>query len=340
MKTSTRNAAGIAGVLTLIALLVAALVPGSAGAITITKWQAGTCAASGCSYEGSPAEFFAQAAGHPNYGVTEFEVAPQNVEAGKQAHRVKVELPEGLNVNPLAVPQCSVEAFQADACSADSKLGVSKVVSTLVPILPIEAAVYNLVPNPGEPALFGFHAKLELLPGVGVSEFVYLETAIEWAGDYHESFFINNIQATPAALQSNRLTFEGTAGGFGGPGSGSFLTLPSPCNGNSTSILEVESGDGEIAGPLPTTPPVPIANCGAVPFAPNVTAAASGPTDSSSTITVSLNIPQHQGAKEINTSTVKSANVALPVGAGLNPATAPGLKFCPDNAFPLHSKAR
>jgi len=339
MKRSARNAVGITGTLALIALAIAAFAASSASALTIKKWQAGTCAAAGCTYEGNPAEFFAQAAGHPSYGVTEFEVAPQNGEAGKQAHRVKVELPQGLNVNPQATPQCPVDAFQADACPAESKVGLSKVVSTLVPILPIEASVYNLVPNQGEPGLFGFHAALELLPGIGVSEFVYLETAIEWAGDYHESFFINNIQAAPAALQSNRLTFEGTAGGFGGPGSGSFLTLPSPCNGNSTSILEVESGDGEIAGPVPTTPPVPIVNCAAVPFAPGVTATASGPTDSSSTVSVSLNIPQHLGAKEINTSTVKSANVTLPAGTGLNPATAPGLKFCPDAAFPLHSKA-
>src|SRR6202012_5733919 len=37
--------------------------------------------------------------------------------------------------------------------------------------------------------------------------------------------------------------------------------------------------------------------------------------------------------------TVQNANVTLPVGTGLNPATATGLKFCPDNAFPLNSKA-
>jgi hypothetical protein len=340
MRRTARNAVGIAGALTLVAMLCAAFGASSASAIGIKKFQAGTCTAASCTYEGNPAEFFAQAAGHPAYGVTEFEVAPQNGEEGKQAKRVKVELPQGLNVNPQATPQCSVADFQADACSAESKVGMSKVISTLLPILPIEASVYNLVPREGEPGLFGFHAALELLPGIGVSEFVYLATAIEWAGDYHESFFINNIQAAPAALQSNRLTFEGTAGGFGGSGSGgSFLTLPSPCNGNSTSILEVESGDGEIAGPEPTTPPVPIANCGAVPFAPSVTATATGPTDSSSTINVSLNVPQHLNVAEINTSTVRNANVTLPAGTGLNPATAPGLKFCPDGAFPLHSKA-
>ncbi|MBS1679608.1 MAG: hypothetical protein JST08_19730 [Actinobacteria bacterium] len=321
---------GIAGALGLIALLGAAFGTTSASAIEIGNWEAGTCAAPGCTYGGAPSEFFAQAAGHPPDGVTDFSV---KVQGGDQVKRVKVELPAGLNVNPQAVPQCSLEAFQNDACPADSQLGVSKVVSSLLPILPVEANVYNLVPYEGEPALFGFHASALGL----ISEFVYLETSIEWAGDYHETFYINNIAAVPP-LESNRLTFNGQAGGYNG-GGGSFLTLPSPCNGNSTSILELESQAGATAGPQPTTPPVPIVGCGAVPFAPSVAAQATGPTDSSSTVSVSLNIPQHLNAKEINTSTVKSANVTLPVGVGLNPATAPGLKFCPDAAFPLHSKA-
>jgi len=311
---------------------VAAFGAGSASAIGITKWEAGTCSTPGCTYGGSPSEFFAQAAGHPPDGVTDFSV---NVEGGDQVKRVKVELPAGLNVNPQAVPQCDVATFQADGCASDSQLGTSEVTSSLLPV-PLPFPVYNLVPNNGEPALFGFHVKFEVL-GIGISEFVYLETSIEWAGDYHESFYINNIQASPP-LARNRLIFNGQAGGFNG-GGGSFLTLPSPCNGNSTSMLELESQARATTPNTPTTPPVPIVGCGAVPFAPNVTATASGPTDSSSTVTVSLNVPQHLNAAEVNTSTVKSANVTLPVGAGLNPATAPGLKFCPDGAFPLHSKA-
>lgn len=331
MKRSTRNAAGIAGALALIALLVAAFGASSAAAIGITNWEAGTCSAPGCTYGGAPSEFFAQAAGHPPDGVTDFSV---RVEGGDQVKRVKVELPEGLNVNPQAVPQCDVATFQADGCPSASQLGISEVTSSVLPV-PLPFPVYNLVPGNGEPALFGFHVTTPLVPLV--NEFVYLETSIEWGGDYHEAFYINNIQAFPP-LARNRLIFNGQAGGFSG-GGGSFLTLPSPCNGNSTSMLELESQAGATTPNTPTTPPVPIVGCGAVPFAPNVTAAASGPTDSSSTVTVSLNVPQHLNAAEINTSTVKSANVTLPVGAGLNPATAPGLKFCPDNAFPLHSKA-
>ncbi len=352
MTRNAHNAVRITGALALIALLCAAFGASSASAIGIAKWEAGTCAVPGCTYAGTPSEFFTQAAGHPPDGVTDFSLSTSG--EPDQAKRVKVELPQGLNVNPQAVPQCAVATFMADGCSADSQVGESSVTTEVevplvggipvlggvlgkIPITPPPFAVYNLVPNEGEPARFGFHVtlKVPILESL-ISEFVTLETSIEWAGDYHESFYINNIAAFPP-LGRNRLTFNGQAGGFG-PG-GSFLTLPSPCNGNSTSLLEVESQAGSTAGPQPTTPPVPIANCGAVPFAPSVTAAASGPTDSSSTITVSLNNPQRMGAKEINASTVKNAKVTLPAGTGLNPATAPGLKFCPDGAFPLHSKA-
>ncbi len=324
----------------LIVLLVAAFGASSAWAIGIGNFEAGTCTTANCTYAGSSSEFFAQAAGHPPDGITDFKINATG--ESDQAKRVKVELPEGLNVNPQAVPQCAVATFQADGCSAASKVGESFVTSEVelvlgikIPVGPLPFNVYNLVPNQGEPGLFGFH-----VTALGViNEFVYLETSIDWSGDYHESFYINNIAAFPP-LGENKLVFNGQAGGSGDEGTGSFLTLPSPCNGNSTSILELESQAGATAGPQSTTPPVPIANCGAVPFSPNVTASAgNAPTDSSAPITVSLNIPQHQGASEINSSTVKSANVTLPAGAGLNPATATGLEFCPDSAFPLKSRA-
>jgi hypothetical protein len=343
MRRSARNAVGIVGALALIALAVAAFGAASASAISISKWQAGTCSGAKCSYEGAPSEFFAQAAGHPQFGVTDFTVAASGTE--DQTKRVKVELPPGLNVNPQAVPQCPVATFQADGCGEESKVGESLVTSEVelalgikLPVGPLPFNVYDLVPNNGEPGLFGFHVTLNVA-GLGlISEFVYLETAIEWAGDYHESFFINNIASFPP-LGSDRLVFNGAAGGFNG-GGGSFLTLPSGCNADSSSFLELESQAGSKTPNTKTTPPVPVANCGAVPFAPNVAASASGTTDSSSTVNVALNIPQHLNSTEINTSTVKSANVTLPAGVGLNPATAPGLKFCPDAAFPLHSNAK
>jgi hypothetical protein len=331
MKRNARNFVGVAGALALIVALLAAFAASSASAIGIGEWEAGTCKIGSCTYKGlSPStEFFSQAAGHPPDGVTNFTV---NVEGADQVKRVKVELPPGLNVNPQAVPQCPIATFKSnEAACAASRVGTSEVTTKLIEIAPVTLSfsVFDLEPNNGEPGLFGFHVTTPLVPLI--NEYVFLETAIEWAGDYHESFTINNIEAFPA-LAANKLTFEGTAGG-------NFLTLPSPCNANSTSILELESQAGAKAGPQPTTPPVPISGCASVPFAPSVTATANGATDSSVPVSVSLNIPQHPGAGELSSSTVRTANVTLPAYTGLNPATATGLKFCPDASFPLKSKA-
>jgi hypothetical protein len=330
----------VAALTALIVIAAAAYGTASAAAFGITNWEAGTCTTSTCTFAGPPSEFFSQAAGHPNFGVTDFSVQG---ESGNQAKRVKVELPQGLNVNPQAVPQCSEEAFKADSCSSASEVGISEVttgeIALLPPLLnvppigPLKFPVYDLTPRAGEPSLFGFHVTLKVpVLEQAVSEFVYLETAIEWAGDYHESFTINGIEEFPP-LGRNRLIFNGRAG------NGSFITLPSPCNANSTSILEIEGSGGARSGPKPATPPVPISGCQSVPFQPGVAATASGPTDSSVPVSVTLQIPQHPGAGELNTSTVNTANVTLPAYTGLNPATAPGLKFCPDSAFPLKSKA-
>src|SRR3954471_11578318 len=110
MTRNARKAVGITGALALIALLCAAFGASSASAIGIAKWEAGTCAAAGCTYGGAPSEFFNQAAGHPPAGVTDFTVNASG--ESDQAKRVKVELPQGLNVNPQATPQCPVATFQ------------------------------------------------------------------------------------------------------------------------------------------------------------------------------------------------------------------------------------
>jgi hypothetical protein len=319
MRRTARNVVSVAGATALVALLLA-LFAGPAEAIEAPTWEAGTCIAEGCNYGGSPSEYFTQAAGHPNFGVTNF------VFKNGEPKNIRVDLPEGLNVNPQAVPQCAVATFEANpaACAA-SEIGKSEVTSSALPILTLPFPVYNLEPKQGEPALFGFNVNAVL-----INFDIFLETEIEWGGDYHEAFKINGIPNT-LPVEKNRLVFFGDKNAF--------LTLPSQCNGPSTSLLGVEPYSGASISGQPTTPPAPIADCAKAPFAPTVTATASGPTDSSVPVSVSLNVPQFPGAGEVNTSTVKNANVTLPVGTGLNPATAPGLKFCPNNAFPLKGKA-
>jgi hypothetical protein len=326
MRRSARNSVGVAVATAMIGLLVAAFGASSASAaFGVDRWEAGTCTTDlpECTYA-VPGESFNQAAGHPAVGYTDFRFNTTLLGAPEGSVRdVRVDLPEGLNVNPQAVPWCSKSKFEENAalnCAA-SQVGISEIKTALgIPIPPLP--VYDIEPEPGHPALFGFN-----VPIVNVN--VFLNADIEWAGDYHEGFTISNVPNT-LPLVENRLVFNGQTGG-------TFLTLPSPCNGPTTTVLQVESYEGQTVGPLPATPPSPIDECASVPFKPTVTAAASGPTDSSVPVSVSLNIPQ--GTQPQNSSTVKSANVTLPAGTGLNPATAPGLKFCPDGAFPLKSKA-
>ncbi|HXF32274.1 MAG TPA: hypothetical protein VN522_12205 [Solirubrobacterales bacterium] len=323
----------------LAALFVAAFGASSASAaFGVNKWEAGTCntGVGECTYASPSSRFANTAASHPGEGLTDFAFNTGGL-LGAPEGAVKdviVDLPPGLNVNPQAVKWCPKATFEANpaTCPPESVVGTSTIKSiSSVLTVPLTLPVYDIEPEAGHPALFGFNIDIPLiLP----DHDVFLVTSIDWSGDYHENFTISNVPPQ-VPLVENKLVFNGQAGG-------SFLTLPSGCNAPTTTSLRVDSYENPGAfQEYKTTPAlpiqaVPIVGCASVPFNPGVTASASGPTDSSSTVAVSLNIPQ--GTQPQANSTVKTANVTLPAYTGLNPATAPGLKFCPDNAFPLHSQ--
>ena len=82
--------------------------PAASADFGVTKWEAGTCreGLGECTYSSSASRFYATAAGHPEEGLTDFAFAldalglfPQ----GEGVKDVRVDLPEGLNVDPQAV---------------------------------------------------------------------------------------------------------------------------------------------------------------------------------------------------------------------------------------------
>lgn len=104
--------------------------------------QAGTCssepepnAAAGafCSVKSPPSQFDETAAGHPNFGFTQFIV--RNTPPGKrpigQLKNVRVDLPVGLSVNPGATPRGPEATFVANSssCPPESAVGTSIVAS-------------------------------------------------------------------------------------------------------------------------------------------------------------------------------------------------------------------
>jgi hypothetical protein len=261
-------------------------------------------------------------------------------------------------------------ALGCEATAPGSKVGYS-LVTAVVPVLgvvgPLEFPVYNIEPRSGEPARFGFN-----LTAVGVLELgeVFLNSGVKWDGDYHEYFTIH-VPPPPLGTRilKNRLVFDGTIGNHGLPteAGGAFLTTPSTCfNPNEpafektyNTLLHADSvqepapeDEYDVAQPAPPPPaflagsefvesPLPRIDgsrvrptgCDKVPFEPSTSQApGTNQTDSPMGGTVEVKVPFDPPAA-IYQSNVRTANVSLPQGMGVNPSGANGLQACTDAQF-------
>lgn len=372
-----------------IGCAIALLVPASALASTAdviapsdplnptvdSGWQAGTCnaeppepGAETCSVD-TPDQFFETASAHPNWGFTQFIVAhtttplPPPLDPLEtptaELKTVRVDLPVGLSVNPGATPRCPLEDFKAAAanCDEETQVGESAVTASLAgvptpPTKPVtQVPVYNLVPPPGQPALFG----LELAENE-----VYLQADVDWSGDYHEGFSIAVPQAADlepliqGLILKNRLFFDGRSG------DGTFITTPTTCLGEafpgpsghvySTWLLagswaEAASPSYDFAtdAPPPLESPIPPEtspkDCPTIPYAPTIGVdPGTGATNSPAGATVEIKVPHlipDFGAeeREQDSSHTRSSTVTLPQRMGINPSAANGLKVCTDAQF-------
>jgi hypothetical protein len=319
------------------ALMLVAMAPAAGAAFGVSKWEAGTCTTDTpkCTYASPDAQFFTQAAGHPPAGLTDFAMNTTGGVPDGAIKDARVDLPEGLNVDPQAVPQCAQTTFESNAAAcAASQVGISEVTSEIagLPVGPLPFPVYNLEPPYGVPALFGFSVGLPLIPVANV----YLVADVAYESDYHEGFTISDIPTT-LPLVENRLVFDGTKGG-------TFLTMGSQCNAPSTTTLKVDSYENPGAFQTYTTKPagpgriVNSDGCQAVPFAPTIATSSESPsTDSPSGLAIDLKVPQ--GQQPLNSSTLKTASVSLPRGLGLNPSSAPDLHFCTNAQFGKGTRA-
>jgi hypothetical protein len=328
-----------------------------------SSWQAGTCASDTptCSVD-TPAQFFEAAAAHPPVGFTQFIVNTVPKLLGPapvgNLRTVRVDLPTGLTVNPQSsAEQCALPPGESPStCPAASKVGISKVTATnadtglQVPFPPVD--VFNIVPNEGEPARFG----LSLL-----GNDIFLEADVAWESDYHEYFTIHvakvelpPIPAELARVAINRLVFDGTS-----DPDGTFITTPTTCFGPATpgtlfehvysTYLRADAyeepnfdpdfpnGSAFIESKIPRKPgefETSPKECDSIPFDPSIaTDPNTTQTDSPSGATVTVELPEVKGAGNQGTSQVRSAQVTLPTGMGLNPSAANGLQACTDAQF-------
>jgi len=335
-------------------------------------WQAGTCTkdeiTEQCTPESPISQFFRTAAGHPPIGFTQYTVLQEEIPPpGSGLFRpigpvktIRVDLPPGLTVNPQAtLTRCTQAEFdtpvgptELPGCAASSQVGEErltlKVEATGAEVPPTPAVtrvpLYNMVPEFGEPAKFGF--KIGSTPAS--KKTVYLNTEVAWESDYHESFTIHLPTPNPGTRSwKSRLV------NFGAPtGDGTYITNPTTCfsaqlppyEGIYTTFLRAESvALPEADFPNSATPfgsdlslpeGLTQTGCATVPFDPGLNVAA-GTTqvDSPATPTVETTLPVITGGGTQSESHLRNADITLPAGMGLNPSAANGLQACTDADF-------
>ncbi len=320
----------------LAAVVVAVLTPTSSAlaAFGVASWEAGTCKESSCNIEGKDpeAEFYTQAAGHPDFGITNFAFNAHSAglaeEPDGHVRDARVDLPPGLAVNPEAVPACSEEAIQKLSCPANTQVGEDEAIGTAELTLGVKSTVtesfpvFNVEHRPGEPARFAVEVKsstLALAESVTkhhLQSAIYLEGSISWhheepesknagvtSGDYHEFFTIEEIPQEPELIKS-KLIFWGVPHDHNAAApDNAFITMPSSrdaCSRPQTTWLHVDSYENAgsfIADPTETRlengTPLTATGCGALAFDPSLAVKADvAAPDQPDGATVDLHIPQ------------------------------------------------
>lgn len=274
--------------------------------------------------ENTPSKWFTQAAGHPNFGITDFTL---NNTAGFPEGLVKnivVETPEGLSVNPEAAPQCPLAQAETNilGCLPETIVGTNYLTVVVAPGPTLARAavpVYNVVPFNKAPSMVAF-------PNSG-GEAVYIVGSLD-PKDQHVIFTISETPESPPIVGS-RLVFNGQAG------DGTYLTLPSQCDGPQKATLKVNSHEGASAEETFPTP-YSATGCDKVPFEPTIKTTVDSATDSPEPVTLNLEIPW-EPSEPIANSYLKTAKVTLPEGMGINPSLANGLQTCTNAQFKYHT---
>lgn len=296
--------------------------------------------------------------------------APPDAGPAAPARDIVARLPPGLIANPGATTRrCLSWQFSAsamggeqDECPYESAVGAASVTFTRGgQTKTVVSPIFNIEPEAGEPARFGFFA-----PGDGTP--VVLNTGVR--SEAGEDWGVNLSSAQipeDSGISSARLTFWGVPGralhdearGWGclaetqgrSPGSTlegcdhyeeskprAFVTLPTSCTGPLSSSLEVDSW----AVPNPQTWPaeedIPgMTGCESVPFSPSIeTAPTTHAASSPSGLTFGLNFDSEDltsGEAPAAQSDLEKTVVTLPEGMTIDPSAGVGLGACSETQY-------
>ena len=250
------------------------------------------------------------------------------------ARDVVQHLAQGIVANPHATAQCSQADFNAGSNTAAGCAPITQVGSTVVTVLtpgptlvPLRGAVYNLQPNPGEPAALGIDVDASAL-GAG-----HLKNLASVTVDPRDLGLLTTLRGLSGAapIVSIRLSLFGYAATGGNPPLAPFFTNPSACSPATVTVSASSFTGATSANSGSYTPN----SCDTAPFDTLLTVAANPTrTDSPSAISVDVKpvLTQDHVIPQLNSYILRNT-VVMPPGTLLNPALAASLDACTDAQF-------
>ena len=190
-----------------------------------------------------------------------------------------VHLPPGLVGDPTGPSICTIDQLNANSCPATSQVGTSSSTAALdpvpVPVITASGNIYNVTPQPGEPARFGI--VLDDISGLPNPTPIILQSGAQLRqSDYGLDSVLEGLPNTasglPISIHTLDLTLFGTVN-EGTEDEAPFLRNPTSCTEKQISFDAVSYADEEASGnALPFTP----TNCPALDFSPELTAEVQG----------------------------------------------------------------
>jgi hypothetical protein len=332
------------------------------------------------SVEGEGGGVVTQAGSHP-YQVTgsimldqgadsaPVESPPTVSAAGGAVRDVVARLPPGLIADPgVSSQRClswqfstGVPGYGQDECPYESAVGVASVTfdDPGLGVLTLPSPVFNVEPEAGEPARFGFYVPIEDVP-VNLTTSVRSGTGEDWGVD------LQSLQIPQGAgILSVRVTFWGVpnrsthdqARGWGclaearggepyekcvhveEPAPAAFVTLPTICTGNPLSAsVEVDSwAQPGVFDSLSSEQSIAaLSGCERVAFTPTIstsTTTASASSPSGFALNLNFDTEGLTSGTGIAQSNLKDTVVSLPEGLTIDPSAGVGLGACTQTQF-------
>ena len=292
-----------------------------------------------------------QAGDHPYEVTTTIDLNNANrVEEGgitsvQDAKDIVVDLPLGFVGSTLAAPECTLAQLSTqNSCPADTIIGhiTTEPVSTTA----IDSPIYNMVPERGFPAEFGYDDR------INGSHMFYAQVVPTPAGYMLQTTNpdipqvpLDHIEVTfygdPAAKQEELARLEGKTASALAPVP--FFTNPTNCSGDpllATMYMDSwqnpgsynadgtpDFADGKWVSATSQSPPV--SGCDALQFAPELGAQpTTHESDKPSGLEFELKVPQSESVGIPATPTVKKIVTTLPEGFTVDPSAGNGLAAC------------